>query len=156
MMKAFGLITLLVGFTCCLAQPGRADQALLQNGDTLSGNVLSLTTNTLVLQNVDLGRVTLLRSKVTAITFRNAAGPDPARAVPASRDPVHRAALQTNSVSDFSTAVRGIRDQSNLVQQVQAQILGAGSPDAVNKFNEMLDGLSTGKIDLNDLRQQAQ
>ena len=52
---------------------------------------------------------------------------------------------------------RGIRDQSNLVQQVEAQVLGSSaSPEAANKFNELLDGLSTGKIDMSELRAQAQ
>jgi len=52
---------------------------------------------------------------------------------------------------------RGIGDQSNLVQQVEAQVLGSSaSPAAVNKFNELLDGLSTGKIDMSELRAEAQ
>lgn len=151
MMKTFGLMTLLAGFIWLTALPLPADQVVLQNGDSLNGHVLSLTTNTLVLQNVNFGRVTLLRSKVAAITFGTAA-----ESRQKSRDPAHPAAQQTNSVANFSATVRGIRNQSNLVQQVQAQILGASSPAAVNKFNELLDGLSTGKIDLNDLRQQAQ
>jgi hypothetical protein len=62
----------------------------------------------------------------------------------------------TNSASDLTAVFRGIRDQTNLIQQVKSQILGPVNPEAENKFDEMLDGLSTGKIDLNDLRQQAQ
>ena len=48
------------------------------------------------------------------------------------------------------------RDQTNLIQQVQSQFLGSASPDAINKFNELLNGLSTGNIDLNGLRAEAQ
>ena len=86
-------------------------------------------------------------------------GTIPANSLTATQATVHiprPAAAATNSASDFSAAVRGIRDQTNLVQQVQSQILGSASPDAVNKFNEMLDSLSTGNMDLNQLRQQAQ
>ena len=156
MTKAVELIALLAAFTWQSVQPLQADQVILRNGDKLNGKVLTVTTNTLVLQNDNLGRVTLARSKITAITFGTATATSPAPTIPATRVPVQPTAFRTNSTSDFSTAVRGIRDQSNLIQQVQAQILGSGSPDAVNKFNEMLDGLSTGKIDLNNLRQQAQ
>jgi hypothetical protein len=62
----------------------------------------------------------------------------------------------TNAAPDLATELRGISGQTNLIQQVQAQFLGSSSPEAVNKFNEMLDGLSTGKMSLSDLRAQAQ
>ena len=157
MKKSAGLIALFAIFTLWFVQWVRADQVVLQNGDKLNGKVLSVTTNTLILQNDNFGSVTLPRAKVTAIIFGTRRATSPSPAVSPTRDPIHPAgATQTNSASDFVTAVRGIRDQSNLVQQVQAQILGSGSPAAMNKFNELLDGLSTGKISLNDLRQQAQ
>jgi hypothetical protein len=157
MMKAIWLVTFFTACTSWSVASLRADQVVLQNGDTLSGKVLSVTTNALVLQNDNLGRLTLPRTKVTGIILGTgtAAGSLPA-ASPANipiRPPV---ASQTNSVSDLSISLRGIRDQTNLVQQVQSQILGSASPDAINKYNELLDGLSTGKMGLNDLRQQAQ
>src|ERR1700677_1714071 len=46
-----------------------ADQITLQNGDILNGKVLTVTTNTLVLQDDSLGTLTLPRSKVSIISF---------------------------------------------------------------------------------------
>lgn len=156
-MKTIRLMTFLAAFTWWSVELLRADQVVMQNGDTLNGKVLSVTTNALVLQNDNLGNVTLPRSKVTNIIFGTgtATGSSPVASTTNSqiRQPV---TSPTNSVSDLSAALRGIGDQTNLIQQVQSQILGTASPEATDKFNELLDGLSTGKIDLNDLRQQVQ
>jgi hypothetical protein len=131
----------------------------MQNGDILNGKVLTMTTNTLVLQNDNLGTVTFLRAKVSNITlgtvmpkaFAPPATVTQAVSMPPSTGP------ETNGVPDLQGMFRGIRDQSNLVQQVEAQVLGSSaSPEAVSKFNELLDGLSTGQIDMNGLRAQAQ
>jgi len=146
-------------FTALLGWPVnalRADQVVMQNGDILNGKVLLVTSNSMILQNENLGNVALPRSRVTAIHF----GAETAAAslvAPLVNSPVHpRATARTNSATDLSAAFRGLRGQSNLVQQVQSQMLSSAGPEAVNKFNELLDGLSTGKIDMNDLRQQAQ
>jgi hypothetical protein len=155
MMRFLGLLTLSAAFAWFSVEELHADQVVMQNGDTLNGKVLSVTTNTLVLQNDNLGNVTLPRPKIAAIHF----GTIPASSLTATQATVQiprPPASATNSASDFSAAVRGIRDQTNLVQQVQSQILGSAGPDAINKFNEMLDSLSTGNMDLNQLRQQAQ
>jgi hypothetical protein len=156
-MKTIWLITFFAIFTWWSVASSRADQVVMQNGDTLNGKVLSVTTNALVLQNDNLGDLTLPRSKVGNIIFGTgtATGSSPMATTTNSlvRQPV---TSPTNSVSDLSAAFRGIRDQTNLIHQVQSKILGSASPEATDKFNELLDGLSTGKIDLNDLRQQAQ
>lgn len=127
-----------------------ADQVVMQNGDTLNGTVLSVSTNVLVLQNDNLGTVTLPRGKVSNIIFGRAA----ARA--ASPLIAGAAATGVNSSPDLGSVLHGIRDQTNLIQQVQSQVLSSAGPDAIGKFNDLLDGLSTGKIDMSQLRTQAQ
>ena len=141
-------------FALCAIAMARADQVTMQNGDVLNGKVLMMTTNSLVLQDENLGSVTLLRAKVASITFGTAAK----AAQPAVSAGLHDAPSvpETNSISDLQAALREIREQTNLIQQVQTQILGSASPDAVKKFNDLLDGLSTGRIDMNGLRAQAQ
>jgi hypothetical protein len=157
MKKTLGLSMGFFVFACWAVGSLRADQVVLQNGDTLNGKVLSLTTNALILQSDNLGSVSLPRSKVTAIHFGIGAANHSGPAAAGSRIQIQPSVPgQTNSASDLSAAVRGIRGQTNLIQQVQSQLLGSASPEATAKFNELLDGLSTGKIDLNDLRQQAQ
>jgi hypothetical protein len=148
MMKSIRWMPLLA----CLALGLRlqADQVVMQNGDTLNGTVLSVSTNVLVLQNENLGKVTLPRSKVANIVFGSGMAKTAGLPVPVP------AASRTGSAPDLTSALRGLRDQTNLIQQVQSQVLGSAGPGAIGKFNDLLDGLSTGKIDMNDLRAQAQ
>lgn len=146
-------------FALWTAMMSRADEVVMQNGDILNGEVLSMNTNTLVLQDDNLGTVTLTRTKITTIVFGKVRPPVP-WVVTSPNNPVvmhSYNAAEANSVSDLEAELRGIRNQTNLIQEVQAQILGSSaSPEAVNKFNELLDGLSTGKIDMNELRAEAQ
>jgi hypothetical protein len=131
----------------------------MQNGDILNGEVLAMSTNSLVLEDDNLGTVTLTRTKISTIVFGKVKPPAPWTPTSPNNIVVTHPynATETNSVSDLQAELRGIRDQTNLIQQVQAQILGSSaSPEAVNKFNELLDGLSTGKIDMNELRAEAQ
>lgn len=137
----------------------RADEVVMLNGDMLNGEVLSMNTNNLVLQDDNLGTITLPRTKITSVVFGKVNPAARWAAAPANDIVVAHPynTPGTNSVSDLQAELRGIRDQTNLIQQVQAQILGSSaSPEAVNKFNELLDGLSTGKIDMNELRAEAQ
>jgi len=127
-----------------------ADQITLRNGDVLNGKVLAMTTNMLVLQDDSLGTLTLPRVKVSNITF--GAAVSPAMAGP-------RANSTSTSIanSGLQSVFREIREHSNLVQEVEAQVLGSSaSPAAVNKFNELLDELGSGQMDLNGLRWEAQ
>ncbi len=134
-----------------------ADQVIMQNGDKYNGKVLSLTTNALVLQNENLGSVTLPRSKITAIILGTGTVTTPSLPATPTNLTIHQSVTSsTNSVSDLSAALRGLRSQTNLISQVHSQMLGSAGPEATDKFNELLDGLSTGKIGLSDLRAEAQ
>ena len=136
-----------------------ADQVTLHNGDILNGKVLAITTNTLVLQDESLGTLTLPRAKVSSVAFGALAVALPpletsfTNAVQTSP----KLAATVNSPSDLQAMFQDIRSHSNLVQEVEAHVLGSSaSPDAINKFNELLDGLSSGQLDMNGLRSQAQ
>ena len=158
MTKSVGFITFLAVFVSCGASVSPADQVIMQNGDVLNGKVLAVTTNTLELQDDNLGNLTLPRINVMRITFGAVAAEPPASAAPLTNSIEMRPQPipQTNSFSDLQPMFREIREHSNLVQEVEAQVLGSSaSPEAVNKFNELLDGLSTGKIDMNELRAEA-
>ena len=157
MMQAVGSRILVAALVLCPVPFLRADQVAMQNGDKYNGNVLSVTTSAVVLQNDNLGRVTLARSNIVGISFGKAAakGSSPVTSSPGIRigQPV---TAQTNAGLDLPSALRGIRDQTNLIQQVQSQFLDSASPNATSKFNEFIKGLGTGEIDLNGLRAEAQ
>src|SRR5205085_5858437 len=61
----------------------------------------------------------------------------------------------TNSAAEFSAALRQLGSQSNAVRQVQEQLLTGAGPEAQAKFNDLLGGLLSGKVDLDGLRAEA-
>ena len=139
---------------CAAAVRMHADHVVMQNGDCYYGRLLSLTTNSLVLQSDVLGTLTLPRAYVTFITLGTVA---PTNIVhPPSAD-LSRAAVAapTNLVADLSGALRQLGTQTNLIQQVQGQYLDAAGPEAKDKFNQLLRGLITGKLTVDDIRVEA-
>jgi hypothetical protein len=99
------------------------------------------------LQNDNLGTVVLPHAKISAITFGTAVAKNATTSAT-----IASPSFVPDTNTDFASALRGLRDDTNLVQEVQSQILGSTSPEAVKKFNDLLDGLSTGQIDMNNLR----
>jgi len=131
----------------------RSDRVEMQNGDRYFGRVLSLNSNTLVLQSDVVGTVHLPRAKVALIAL----GADtPTNAAGALSSPNSRLAAPTNTALDLSASLRELGANTNFIQQVQAQILGEAGPEANNKFNEMVAGLMSGNLTVNDSRTEAQ
>jgi hypothetical protein len=146
----------LVAVLALAAAGGRADQVAMQNGDRYTGSVLSLSAESVVVQSELLGKVTLPRSKVTFIGFGTnvpASFARPATPVPARFNA--GAAASTNAAPDASSALRSLGAHTDLIQQVREQYLGAAGIEANRKYDEMLNGLMSGKLTLDDLRAQA-
>lgn len=136
-----------------------ADQVTLTNGDVLNGKVLVVTTNVLTLQDGSLGTLTLPRARISNITFGTVAtvAPPAATSLTNTVQNSPKAAAQSLSTSALAAMAREVREHTNLVQEVEAQVFGSSaSPEAVNKFNELLDELSSGQMDMNGLRAEAQ
>ena len=141
---------------CAVLSSALADEVVMQNGDHYYGKVMSLTTNSLLLQSEMLGSVNLPRAKVRLVTFGVSAPTNSVRSAPlttnSSRLPV---AVNTNKTSDLSAALRSLKGDTNLVRQIQADYLGGATPEANQKFNQTLNGLASGKLTINDLRAEA-
>ncbi len=133
-----------------------ADQVDMQNGDRFIGKVLSLDTNTLVLKNENLGAIRLPRAKVSNVTFgsNTATNAAPAAIVPNSQPPTP-AVVTTNDQADLAASLKALGANTNFIKQVQSQFLAAAGPEANAKFNEMVSGMMSGKMDINGLRAQA-
>jgi hypothetical protein len=129
----------------------------MQNGDRYVGNVLSLSADTLVLQNEMLGTVKLPRGKVAQIRLVSIApkgtSPLPSPAGPKARASSAEPALPA---TDPSPALMQLGAHTNLIRQIQKQFLADAGPEANQKFDELLNGLLSGKLTVNDLRAQAQ
>src|SRR5581483_1234920 len=140
----------------------RADQIEMLNGDHYVGRVLSLGADTLVLQSDVLGTLKLPRSKISAITLSTLSPisvTNSARLKPNLKGSNTLAkvsvAARTNASPEFASALRELAGNSNMIQQVQQQVLGGAGPEAQTKFNDLLGGLLSGKMNLDDLRTEA-
>lgn len=165
MTRAFTLATafrFLLPLALVLAVVVRADQVEMSNGDRYVGRVLSLGSDTLVLQSEVLGTMRLPRARISVITLAPVAaksGTNLARSglsAPRSNGvSIVSAASSTNAATEFSAAMRQLGSNSNLIQQVQDQLLTGTGPEAQAKFNDLLGGLLSGKVDLDQLRAEA-
>jgi hypothetical protein len=61
----------------------------------------------------------------------------------------------TNGNADLAGALRHLGANTNLIEQVRRQYLADAGPAANQKFTDLLDGLTSGKIDMASLRAQA-
>ncbi|NOS69798.1 MAG: hypothetical protein HOP33_07700 [Verrucomicrobia bacterium] len=138
----------------------RADQLEMQNGDRYNGKVLSVSTETVVLESEVLGKINVPRKNVTSLAFgtntiTTKAATTVARLSVVTNLPV--AALPNtiaNTNADLSAAFRNLGGDTNFIRQIREQML-ADSPEAARKYNEMVNGLITGKLNMNDLRREA-
>jgi hypothetical protein len=131
-----------------------ADQVEMQNGDRYVGKVLSLNTNALVLQSDVLGTVTLPRGKVSLVSLGTVIPTNRPVAVPGTQ-PRTSSVARTNGNVDLASAFRQLGPGTNMIEQVRQQYLSDATPEVNAKYNEMLSGLMSGKMSMNDLRAQA-
>jgi hypothetical protein len=133
-----------------------ADEIVMQNGDHYYGKVMSLTTNSLLLQSEMLGNINLPRAKVKLVTFGVNAPTNSARPTrPTTTSARLSVPVNTNKTADLSAALRSLKADTNLVSQIQSDYLQAANPEANQKFNQTLNDLASGKLTINDLRGEA-
>jgi hypothetical protein len=138
----------------------RADMLEIQNGDRYSGKVISVSPDTVVWTNDLLGNITVPRNKVLGLSFgTNAAVPKmaatPTQIVSTNLLAITAPPAVASTNVDLSAAFRQLGANTNFVGQIRQQML-AGSPEATRKYDEMVSGLLSGQLSVNDLRQQAQ
>jgi hypothetical protein len=157
--------------------PTRADMVELINGDHYRGKVVNMDSNNIEFISEIQGKVHLPRNKVAQITFVEVAprptartnapsaatAPSPAAATTASVAPAPvavvtatPAAAGSASAEEVVAQMRQQGVQPQLMNQIQEQIFGKASPEASQKFEEIMNGLMSGQISVQDLRKQAQ
>jgi hypothetical protein len=113
-----------------------------------------------VLDSEILGKITVPRKKVASVAFgTNTVAPAVASRIPhvslPTNPPVATALIipaKTNA--DLSAALRSPGLDTAAIQQIREQMLG-GSREATGKFDEMVSGLLSGSISIDDLRREA-
>lgn len=135
------------------------------NGDRYVGRVLSLGSETLVLQNEYLGTLKLPRGRIASIALdanpvRSGTNVTNAAKAPSLMVRSNRLAQvtrnsMTNSAPGFASAISELGTNSSVLQQVQQQLLAGAGPEAQAKFNDLVSGLMSGKLGVNELRVEA-
>jgi hypothetical protein len=128
----------------------------MQNGDHYVGTVLTLNSNYVVIQSEVLGVVKLPRAKVAAVTV--GFGAQAKQAKPPAPKMAEVAALPnraTNAPATNSLALRYLGAHTNLIHQVEDKFLQDAGPEAKAKFDELLQGLMNGQMDIQGIRTQA-
>ncbi|HTQ50842.1 MAG TPA: hypothetical protein VMJ12_09025 [Candidatus Acidoferrales bacterium] len=138
----------------------RADVLEMQNGDRYSGKVVSVSPDTVILNSEVLGKITVPRKLVVSLSFgTNAIAPKVVDALtqPVSTNLPTLTAPSTpgNPNPDLSAALRQLGANTNFVGQIRQQML-AGIPEAASKYDEMVNGLLSGQLNVGDVRRQAQ
>jgi hypothetical protein len=142
-------LTLWMAMSLCAAVV-RGDQLVMQNGDHYSGKVISMTAETVVLQSDVLGKISIPRSKVSAVHV--GAAPIVLTSAAPSSTP---STIKTSTSPELSEALRNLGANTNFVEQVRKQFLADAGPEANAKYDELVGGLMSGKIDMNAIRAQA-
>lgn len=138
----------------------RADLVEMQNGDRYSGKVLSVSTDTVVLDSEVLGKINVPRKKVATLMIgANAAAPNTATNVArvslSTNLPIAvPAAALANTNVDLSVAFRNLGANTNFIGQIRQQML-AGNPEAASNYDALVSGLMSGKLNMDDLRREA-
>lgn len=136
---------------CLFAISLQADSVVMQNGDRYNGKLLSVTSSNVFFQSDVLGTVKLSRSQVVSMAFGTNA---PVNSVSATASTTN-APAKSNTTDELSATLRQLGAYTNLIQKVQSQFLAAAGPEANEKFSQMLNDLTTGKMTIADLRAQA-
>ena len=130
----------------------RADRVEMRNGDNYFGKVVSMSAEAVVLDSEVLGKITVPRKSVAALAFgTNAAAPV---SIPTNHPatPTLAALMKTNA--ELSTMLRGPGTNAVSISEIRTRML-AGNPEALGKFNEMVAGLASGKLSVDDIRREA-
>jgi len=152
-MKLIKVWGVFLALTAC-AWLARADIIEMQNGDRYTGKLLSVGESTVILQNDNLGRITLPRAKVAGISF---VAPGAAVAsAPGLTNPLVTLPPQTATKGASNSALPQLASQSALIKKVENEYLSGADPAAHDKFNELISGLISGKLSVEDIRREAQ
>lgn len=156
-MKTTRLILLLTFILGQFTISTQAETIYLINGDQIQAKVVSLDEQSLSLQSDILGSLTIPRSKVARIDFVQLL-PGAALSGRATQG-IHAPATAQTTQPSLPTSIPGIlntADQDQLIQQVQQQLLTTAGPEANEMYQELVQGVMAGSVNVPQLKSMAQ
>jgi len=144
-----------------------ADQVDMKNGDRYFGQVLVVTADTVTMKSEILGKITVPRRLVASLilgtnaTITAPLATDVVNGVPQPtvKSPVAITTMppvgQPNTDANLAAAFKNLGPNgTNFIGQIRDQML-AGSPEAAGKYDETVNSLMNGSLNVNDIRRQA-
>lgn len=152
-MKAFVVLTcLFLGSEHALL---RADVVECLNGDRYNGKLLSVDEKSVKLESEVTGVMTLPRAKVSSIHFGAVERrTETLTKVPSAADIIRKLDPDAKPNSTTKDPTKAELDPK-AVEQVQNEFLAGASPEAQAMFKNMVQGLMSGSLNMQDLRGQA-
>lgn len=128
----------------------------MKNGEHYAGKILAVTSNSVVLQSDMLGKVTVPRANVSSLSFGATAGTNTFRSGSNSLAAAQPPRIASSTNKTLAAQFQNLGANTNFIQQVRSQMLTGADPAASQKYDELVDGLLSGKLDVNDIRKEAQ
>ena len=148
-----------ISLLALLVSPSLADSVQLTNGDSVSGKVVSLDSQSLVLKSDVLGEVKIGREKIAAILLgdRPAIPATPRAAKPeTAKGPVTgEPAASPQSVEDILKQIQAGGVDKGLTKSLESEFPLLSTPEVRAYFDKTVGGLISGDINIGDLRKQA-
>jgi hypothetical protein len=133
-----------------LFSPAQADTVHCVTGDQIRGKLIAVTESEVRVKSEIAGLLTIPREKVLSIAFdRVAISPRPLSLTPSPLN-----ASPTNTTAELNKALQQVDPAQ--IAKVQEEFLSTATPEAQAMFRETLQGLMSGKINVQDIRTQAQ
>lgn len=157
------LLTVISGMCFLFASGSKADELDMQNGDRYFGKVVSVSPDAVIMNSEILGKITVPRNKVSClafgtntITLKSIINTNTTQAGNNTTTSITNTFLKIGDPhQDLAAAFHSLGAGTNFIRQIRDQLL-AGSPEANSKYDQMINDLLSGRLDMNGLRRQAQ
>ncbi|MFN7138281.1 MAG: hypothetical protein ACK4UN_02960 [Limisphaerales bacterium] len=144
----------------------KADQVEMKNGDRYSGKIVTMDNDQVLLQSEMLGTLRIRRDNVASIAFGAQPVPQAAPAAPntTTNSPLPKAppvpqvsasSAPNPQIDPNSSVGHHLATNPELVNEIRSQVLAGAGPKAAMKYDSLVEGLSSGNLNLADIQKEA-
>jgi hypothetical protein len=155
-MKSIRLTVLLTFIIGHFIATSRAETIYLINGDQIQAKVVSLDKQSLSLHSDILGTLTIPRNKIARIDFIQLPGITANGRTPQTNQTPPTAKAAQQPLPSSIPGILNAGDQDQLIQQVQQQLLTTAGPEANEMYQQLVQGVMAGSVNVPQLKSMAQ